>query len=625
MQSFRDNLKGTVAMFLVVLVSVPFVFFGVDSLFTGDAKAGQAAKVNGEVISESQVRRAISMQRDQLTQRFGDQLPADFLSDERLRGPAVESLVNRQLRIQGAVDGRFTISDKALDELIVSAPAFQVDGKFDTQRFTYLVQSMGYTVSGYREMIRQEIIAQQYVSSVALGGFVTEQQLTQHVKLSDQTRDFYYVTLPLEPVLAATEIDVAAIDAYYQANQAKFETPELVSVNAIELNVADIAAMVDVTDDQIRAQYEANMKSYETAPVRHAAHILVEADDETAAQAKLAEVQQALASGQDFSEVASKFSDDLGTREVGGDLGFTSGETFPEPFEAALAALEVGAVSAPVQTDAGWHVIKLIAVEQSEMPSFEEEAPMIRMALADANAQQLFVEKLEQLKEEAYNSDDINAVAKLLGLKVVSIPAFSRSGGTGLASDPRVVDAAFGNDVLKDGHISTVLELSETSVAVVSLAEHKPAQVKPLADVSDLIENQLKTEKAKATLAAQGESLLASLATGDDVEAVAKAAGYDWQISTDVKRADSRYDRQVLGRVFDMALIADEQPAYDQTYNQAGDLVLLKLIKVADGRLDALSPEQRSALVQRLSYDNASAEMLAYEAVLKAAAEIKVY
>ena len=612
-------------MFLVLLVSIPFIFFCVDNLFTGDAKSGQAASVNGDVVSENQVRRAISMQRDQLTQRFGDQLPADFLSDERLRGPAVDSLVNRQLRIQAATEGRMTISDKALDELIVSAPAFQVDGKFDAQRFSYMVQSMGYTASGYREMIRQEIIAQQYMSSVALGGFATEQQLAQHVRLTDQTRDFYYVTLPLAPVLEATTVDAAAVDAFYQANQAQYQIPEMVSIKAIELNVADLAAGVEVTDEQVAAQYEENMKSYETAPVRHAAHILVETEDEEQAQTKLADIAKAIADGQDFAQVASSFSDDLGTREVGGDLGFTSGDTFPEPFEAALAALEVGAVSAPVKTDAGWHVIKLIALENAELPSLEDEAPMIRMALADAQAQQAFVEKLEMLKEEAYNTDDIEVVAKALGVSTVSIAAFSRSGGSGLATDPRVVEAAFSGEVLKDGHISPVLELSETSVAVVSLAEHVPAKIKPLEEVSDLIEVQLKEEKAKATLSAQGDILLASLSSGADVESVAKSAGYDWQISNAVKRADSRYDRAMLQQVFDMSHTVDAEPAYSQVYNQAGDLVLIKLVKVEDGKLENLSAEQRSALAQRLSYDNANAEVLAYEAALKEGADIKVF
>ncbi|MDN3640020.1 SurA N-terminal domain-containing protein [Simiduia curdlanivorans] len=625
MQSFRDNLKGTVAMFLVVLVSIPFIFFGVDSLFTGDAKSGQAASINGDVVSEDQVRRAIGMQRDQLSQRFGDQLPADFLSDERLRGPAVDGLVSRQLRIQGATEGRMTISDKALDALIVGAPAFQVDGKFDPQRFTYMVQSMGYTASGYREMIRQEIISQQYMSSVALGGFVTEQQLAQHVRLSDQTRDFYYVTLPLAPVMAATEIDSAAIDAYYQANQTQYQIPEMVSVKAIELNVADIAAGVEVSDEQVAAQYEENMKSYETAPVRHAAHILVEVEDDTQAQAKLAEIEQALAGGQDFAEVASSFSDDLGTREAGGDLGFTSGDTFPEEFETALAALEVGAVSAPVKTDAGWHVIKLVAIENAELPSLEEEMPTIRMALADSMAQQLFVEKLELLKEEAFKQDDIELVAQTLGVNTVSVPAFSRAGGNGLAADSKVVSAAFSDEVLVDGRISPVLELSETSVAVVRLAEHMPAKVKPLAEVADLIETQLKEEKAQATLSAQGETLLASLATGADVESVAKAAGYDWQVSTGVKRADSRYDRAMLQQVFDMNQSADDEPAYSQVYSQTGDLVLLKLVKVEDGQLENLSAEQRTALAQRLSYDTANAEVLAYEAVLKEAADIKIF
>lgn len=624
LQSFRDNLKGTVAMFLVLLVSIPFVFFGVDSLFTGGDQTGKAAEVNGEIVLEAQLRRAVSQQREQLTQRFGDQLPADFLSDERLRGPALDELISRQLRIQGAQQGRMTVSDAALDQLIVSAPLFQVDGKFDAQRFTYMVQTMGYTPAGYREMIRQEIIAQQYMNAVAATAFVTDAQLAQFVKLAEQARDFYYVTLPLAPALAQISVSAEEVEAYYQDNQVQFQVAEQIGVDALELNVADLAAQIAITDEQVAAQYEQNMQSFESAPVRQAAHILVEADSLEAARQKLDEIRAALDAGEDFAALAARFSDDLGTRDSGGDLGFTSGDTFPEEFESALAALAVGQVSAPVQTDAGFHLIKLVAVDQAERPSLEEEAPMIRMALADAQAQQLFVEKLERLKEDAYNTDNLQEVADSLQLPLVKLPVMARSGGQGLAADPKLVQAAFSDEVLKDGHISPVLELSETSVVVVSKREYIPASVKPLTEVADLIEVQLKDQKARAKLAEQGNQLLAELSSGADVEAAATAAGFEWQVSYGVKRSDGRYDQALLRQLFEMKQV-DQQPAYDKVYNQSGDLVLLKLAKVTPGELSALSQEQREALSQRLNYESTAAEMLAFDAELKQAADITIY
>lgn len=624
LQNFRDNLKGTVAIFLVGIISVPFIFFGVDSLFTGGAQAGKAAEVNGEAIANTDVERAIRLQRDQMTQRFGDQLPADFLTDEKLRGPALEGLVDRQLKIQAARQGRMTVSDKVLDELIVSAPTFQTNGQFDAQRFTYMVQSMGYTPAGYREMIRQEIIAQQYASAVAFSGFVTEKQLADFVKISEQTRDFYYVTLPLAPALEAADVSQEEVQAYYDANQSRFQEPEKVIAKVVELNVADIAAKVEITDAQVAAQYEQNMKSFESAPVRQVAHILVEAESEEAAKDKLAEVRAALDAGEDFAEVAKRLSDDIGTKEFGGDLGFTSGDTFPEAFEQAVAALAVGEVSAPVQTDAGFHVIKLIGIDEAEKPSLEEEAPLIRTALADSTAQQRFVELLEELKEKAYNTSDINEVAEALDLTVQSFPAFTRSGGQGLAADPRIVEAAFTADVLKDGHISPVIELNETSVAIVSVTEHIPATVKPLEEVNDLILAQLKDEKAKSALAERSVAVMTRLQAGEDVEAVAKDAGLEWQVSYDVKRADARYDRALLQQVFDLPRV-DDTPGFGQVTVASGDLVLVKLTKVADGNLEQLPEEQRQALKNRLAYQLAGAEMAAFDEALKSSADISIY
>ncbi len=623
LQTFRDNLKGTMAIFIVGLMIIPFALFGVDSLFLQDNSAGKAAEVNGEAISEIELTRAIRTQKQQLLERFGDQAPADLLSDEQLRGPVLTRLLQRELLKQAAKNGDMAISDASLDELIKSTPQFQQDGLFSPDLYLQLLRNMGYTPVTYKQLLTEDLLVNQHAAGLNNSAFATQGDIDVLTALTQQTRSFYYITLPYASAEDAAVVSANEIQDYYATNESSFFTEEEVSLDYLELSLDQLAANTDVDPEEVRQQYQQETAAFVASVQRQAAHILIEFGDE--ADAKLEQAQSRLAAGEDFSDVARELSDDLGSSEYGGDLGTTDGATFPESFESALAALEVGAISEPVETDSGTHIIKLVAQEETQPPSFEESKAQIEDNLASAAAEAVFVELLEALPEATYNASTLEEAAQELGMDVATSSSFGRSGGEGIFTNNQVLAAAFSDQVLNEGLSSDVIELSDNHVVVIKLNTHKPVETKALEVVSDDIKVLLTKQKVTAALTEKADTLIADIETGKSVSSVAETAGLEWQVAANVTRSAPDVDPELLGAVFDLPKPQDETGVTTIEALSSGDVVVAQLTVVQAGQLPAMEAAQKQALKQRLANELAGGEMAIYQSSLNDDASVDIY
>lgn len=623
LQAFRDNLKGTMAIFIVGLMIIPFALFGVDSLFLQDNSAGKAAQVNGETISEMSLTRAIRTQKQQLLERFGDQAPADLLSDEQLRGPVLTRLLQRELLKQAALNGGMAISDSTLDELIKSTPQFQQDGRFSPDLYLQLLRNLGYTPVTYKQLLTEDLLVNQHASGLNNSAFATQGDIDTLTALTQQTRSFYYITLPYASAENSVTVSAEEIESYYSANETNFYTEEEVTLDYLELSLDQLAVNTDVDPAQVRQQYEQEVAAFVASVQRQAAHILIEYGDN--AEAKLKEVETRLAAGDTFEDVARDLSDDLGSSEFGGDLGTTDGSMFPESFEAALAQLEVGAISEPVETDSGTHIIKLIAQEQTQPPSFEESKARIKQNLASAAAESVFVELLEALPEATYNASTLEDAAQELGMEVATSESISRRGGQGIFSNNQVLAAAFSEAVLSEGLSSDLIELSDNHVVVIKLNNHKPVETKPLAVVSDDIKSLLIKQKVTAELTERADALIASIVEGKSVSAVAEASNLEWQVAANVTRSAADVDAELLEAVFELPKPQDEKGVTLIEPLSSGDVVVAQLTVVQPGQLPSMEDAQKQALKQRLANELAGGELAIYQSSLNDEATVDIY
>ncbi len=623
LQSFRDNLKGTVATVLVGLMIIPFALFGVDSLFLSDGSAGDAAEVDGVSISENELAQAVFMQKQQLLSRFGQNAPADFLTDERLRQPVLDDLIRRRLSTRVAADGGMAANSAELDKIILSMAQFQVEGRFDPQVYTQTLRSMGFTPSTYKKLLSEEIVLSQLASGFASTAFATEAEGLAGAVLREQTRDFYYLTIGREGISDSVSISEEEVDAYYQANQAEFMAAQKVAITYIEASPDLLSENIEVSEEDILAQYEVNLANFEASTERRAAHILFESKDDDSHSAQAQAVAARLAAGEAFAALAEELSDDRLSAEQGGDLGFSSGDIFPDSFEEALAALEVGGVSEPIETDAGLHLIKLLEVQGSAYPSLDDERMAISESLKAAAAEEQFVELLDDLGDLTYNADSLQEAAEALNLSVGQSELFSRAGGVGLTAEAAVLEAAFSEEVLVDGNSSDVIELSDNRVVVLRISENQPAHVKALVDVSEQIAQNLKEQASRDALQALAADLSEQLKQGADFESLAKEKGLEWQVSIDTRRNDFTVDNALVRYVFELPKPAGA-PQIGGVFLAEGDYAVVSLNKVTQGSAERMTALQKQQMTQGLARSSGQTEYAAFEAYIKAEADVRI-
>ncbi len=622
LQSLRDNTKGLVAGILIGFLVIIFALSGAEALFSGDSTARAVATVNGEDITESDIARQIELQRRQILSRYGDSVPSEFVSDERLRPAAIESLIDRSLQVQEAIEKGMAVSEETLNSIIREDEQFQgSDGSFDPNRYQQLLRSVGFTPASYKRTLREEVLLTQLRAGIAGSGFVTPAELEQLISLSGQTRSFRYLTLDAEQLSGEIEVSEEEISQYYENNQQQFTQPEQVAVDYIDLSVEALMENIEIAENDLRAQYQQGLNAMEvegdSRVQRQIAHILLEGSSTE----EIAEVQEKINQGVDFSELARQYSDDLGSSEQGGDLGYVPADSLPEAFQSVVPNLAQGEVSEAVQTDAGTHFIKLLEERNSELPSFEEQRDQLARQLKRGEAENQFVELMERLSELSYSAEDLAEVGEELGLPVENTGLFARADGTGVAANEKVVESAFSEEVLERGNSSDLIELSPSQVVVVKKTNQRDAYVKPLSEVQDQIVAQIEARKTRELLAERGKQIESALDSDQTMDQVAEQWNLELKLAEQATRNDPSHPRELLQHVFSLPVPGSETPVYSGVPVN-GDYTIVALTQVEAGSTEELSEDQRQAMSDNVSSMLGEQDFAAYRNSLHEQAEI---
>ncbi|MBH3459129.1 SurA N-terminal domain-containing protein [Pseudomonas putida] len=622
LQNIRDNSQGWIAKTIIGLIVVLMALTGFEAIFQAASHSQDAAKVNGQTISQNELSQAVDMQRRQLMQQLGKDFDPAMLDEKMLREAALKGLIDRKLLLQGAEDAKFSFSEAALDQLILQTPEFQVDGKFSAERFDAVIRQMGYGRMQFREMLAQEMLIGQLRTGLAGSSFVTDKQVDAFARLENQTRDFASLTFKANP--AAVKVSDEEIKAHYDQHAKEFMTPDQVVIDYIELKKAAFFDQVSVNEDELKALYEKEIANL--AEQRRAAHILVEVNDKTddaQAKARIEEIQQRLSKGEDFAKLAKEFSQDPGSAANGGDLGFAGPGVYDPAFEDALYKLNKDQVSAPVRTEYGYHLIKLLGVEAPEVPTFASLKDKLTHELKTQQVEQKFVEVTKQLEDSAFEASDLAQPAQELGLKVQTSAPFGREGGEGITANRSVIQAAFSEEVMDEGANSSALELDPETVVVLRVKEHRKPEQLALEVVSKNIREHLAKEKATAELKAKADKLIAGLRDGS----IAKGAdqeGQKWKVQEAVTRNQDGIDPAELQAAFRMAKPeSKDKPVYGSVVLGDGSLVVLQLKGVNEG--SAASDEEKVQIRRYLASRAGQQDFAAFRKQLEASADITRY
>ncbi|AGE26412.1 MULTISPECIES: SurA N-terminal domain-containing protein [Pseudomonas] len=623
LQNIRDNSQGWIAKTIIGIIVALMAFTGIEAIFQASTNNKQdVAKVNGDEITQTELSQAVDMQRRQLMQQLGKDFDASMLDEKLLREAALKGLIDRKLLLQGAADSKFGFSEAALDQVILQTPEFQVDGKFSAERFDQVIRQLGYTRLQFRQMLTQEMLIGQVRAGIAGSGFVTDAEVLAFARLEKQTRDFATVGIKADP--AAVKLTDDEVKAYYDQHAKEFMTPDQVVIDYLELKKSSFFDQVTVKDDELQAAYQKEIANL--SEQRRAAHILIEVNDkvtEAQAKAKIEEIQARLAKGEKFEALAKEFSQDPGSANNGGDLGFAGPGVYDPDFETALYALNKDQVSAPVRSAFGWHLIKLLGVEAPQVPTFASLKDKLTRELKTQQVEQRYVEATKQLEDAAFEASDLAQPASDLKLAVHTSAPFGREGGEGVAANRAVVTAAFSPEVLDEGANSSAIELDPETIIVLRAKEHlKPAQL-PLEKVADAIRAQMTKERAIAAAKTHADELIASLRDGKTA-LNQPIDGQAWKVTEAATRSQEGIDPAVLQALFRMPKpAAKDKPTFTTVTLADGSLVLVRLngVNEAAAPTDEEKAQYRRFLASRIGQQ----DFAAYRKQLETQADIKKY
>jgi peptidyl-prolyl cis-trans isomerase D len=600
LQNIRENIQGTVAKIVVGLIVVSFSIFGIESILLGGGGGG-VAEVNGEEITPQELQQAVNTQRRRLVSMMGENVDPALLDDDRLRPRALESLIDRKLLTQAADRLALAVSEREIGSVIGSMEQFQIDGKFAPEVYKNALSNAGYTPAWFKQTLRQDLVVNQLTSGLSGSDFATPAELELTARITGEQRDVRYLTVPVAKFRSeeGAEVADAQVEAFYTANQSDFRTAESVDLDYIQLNADDFRAPVE--ESAIVAAYEAELQNGQYRTENRVSHIMFErSKDETekAFGERIAAARARLDAGDPFADVAREYSDDVGSAGNGGDLGFSSGDAFPEEMEMAIAALSPGEVSAPVETAEGTHLILVTERREGKPPTLEEMRGQLEEKIQLDEARVELLRTVETLRDLAFNAESLDNPAAELGLEVKHAAGVTRAQAEGLFANPVLTEAAFSEEVLDEGHNSEVIELGGDSYVVLRVRKHHPAQLRPLDEVRDEIVERIVEERARAATLAEAERIAVQLRAGGDLQEVAGDRGYEWRVEPGADRRNTTLPQAVLQRVFTLPAPEEGESVVDFVAVPSGDVSVVEVTRVAAGSYDEL-PEGERLMLQR--------------------------
>ena len=609
LQSMRQSTQSTAAKVIIGLIVLSFAAFGLETLLPGGSGTS-VAEVNGEEITPIALQEAITQQKRQLVSVLGDDIDPALLDDDRLQPRALQSLIQRALLLQKSTALNLVASEAQVGKSITSVEAFQLNGQFSPDAYKSVLANAGYTPERFRRAQADDIVLTQLQIAISETEFATETEIAATANLIAEERDVRYLVIPDEGLVIDEDISDAALQNYYQQNEATFFNPEQVVVDYILLDPVDFVVSVD--ESVVEEQYEAVKEEYEVAEQSRVSHILlIQEDDESDATygQRVAETAERIARGEDFADLAAELSDDLGSASLGGELGFTDGSAFPDEMETAIAALaEPGAISGAVETDAGTHFIRLEERIAGDSVDYTTVRGELRASIEAAEAERNLLIAVEELRDLAFNAPDLSGPAAAIGAEVQVSEPFSLGEGAGLFADARVRELAFSDDVKVSGNNSEVLELSGQRFVAVRVRDVRAPQIAPYKEVENEVRRGLSAELETAALADMTARAQTLLASGESMEAAANALGVEWRVELAATRLTSQLPQPILETAFAMP---QGQTDVLRTVPVPGEgYALVQLARVNPGDVAALSGAEaqqlsdlRSGEQQRLSFD----------------------
>jgi peptidyl-prolyl cis-trans isomerase D len=623
MIDFVHKYKRLILVAVLVLIIPPFALFGIDSYFQGIDRSAGVAKIGSQDISQQAFNQALRERQDTIQRMTGGKAPPELLDNPELRFAVLDELIRQRLLLGRALDMGMTIGDQQLQSVIGELPMLQDAGKFSFERYEQFLRSQGMTSAVFESRLRQDLLQQHMVNAYVGSGFMPRTVTERLVRISEQQREVSQFTVTPDKFFAQVKLDAGAAKKYYDAHQDEFRIPEQLRVEYVVLSVDSLLSQMQADADEVRKYYDGHLDQYGTQEERQASHILISADTAAGAEAK----QQARAKADDlykqlkqkpaaFADLAKQHSQDPGSAAKGGDLGYFGRGAMVKDFEDAVFKLKVGEISAPVESQYGFHIIRLDAIKPSQMRSFDEVRGQIETELKKQQAGRKFAAISENFNNAVFEqSESLKAAAELANSSVQQSGWIGRDHAADTRlNHPKLLQAIFSEEVLTNKRNSEVVEVAPGVLVAARLLERKAASVQPFKDISETIVKKLTLQQASQLAVQEGRAILERLKQGKDTQVT-------WATPILASRADPKgLNVTFLNQVFKVD--TGKLPAFAGVENPQGGFALLRISRVVEPENTAA--DLKKSLADSLTKVVSDEVMAAYVASLKQKADVKI-
>jgi peptidyl-prolyl cis-trans isomerase D len=614
--------KKRLVQVVLALIILPFALWGVSSYDRSGNTAEVAATVNGTKITQQELENALRQQQDRMRQQLGANFDAAMFDNPEMKRAVLDNLVSQRLLVERAKAARLAVPDDQVAQVIAGIEAFQDGGKFDKKRYQTVLANQNMSPLTFEARLRDELLGQQMQDAYAQNGFAANSVADNVIRLNEQQRVVSVSPISFQSFMSQAKVDDAALKKYYEQNPNEFQVQEQAKVEYAKFSVDDLLTKVEVSKEDVRKYYDEHQNDFGTPEERHAAHILISVSaaasqaEQDAAKAKAEQLlQQARQNPAKFAELARKNSQDPGSAAKGGDLGFFGRGMMVKPFDDAAFALKVGEISGLVKSDFGYHIIKLIAVKPSRVLPFDEAREGIVNKLRQQKAADMFAEMAEKFSNAVYEqSDTLKPAADLVGAKIERSGWLIKGTAAGQPWTAKMFQAIFNDEVVKNKRNTAAIEVAANTLVAARILEYKPASVRALSEVQEVIRQKLLRQQALELAAKQGKSVLEQLQGGNN-------PALSWGAAQSVTRAQhGSLDIGLIRQIFQAN--AAKLPQFVGAEDAQNGYVLVRIDAVKEGA--AIDDAKRARYAQQLRQLTGEEMSHAYQADAKQQATIKV-
>jgi len=520
-EAIRKHSK--VVMGILFLLIIPsFVLFGIDGNdFSGNSAT--VASVDGKAITKTEWDNAHRTESDRIrAQQPG--IDGKLLDSPQARYATLEKLVRDRVLSAAARHMHLMASDAQLARELQKIPAIaqlrKPDGSLDTQAYRALVAAQGLTPEGFEAQVRNELSVNQVLGGAVSTSFASPVESKLGLDALLQRREIQIARFDAKDYVSKVTVDDAQMQAFYAAHPELFRQTEEASVEYVVLDLDAIKNGLSVSEDDLRTYYKENQDRLAGKEERRASHILINAPkDEPAAEREKARqkaeelLAQVRKDPSSFAELARKYSQDPGSAPQGGGLGFFARDAMVKPFADAVFAMKKADISAVVETDFGYHIIKLTDVKTPKVPSFDEVRPKLEAELRQQQAQRKFAEVAETFSNLVYEQpDSLQPVADKLKLKIQTATGVMRkpqAGAKGALASPRFLEALFAPESIQSKRNTEATEIGSNVLVAGRITADQPAEALPFDKAKDRVRSAYVAQQSAELARADGSAKLA--------------------------------------------------------------------------------------------------------------------